>query len=726
MSSSGAVSIPIFDEDVELVSKHLLSDEERRSITTVVGIEGTGKTTLAKLIIDNKEIKDRFTCRVWMKVPPSYTLELLMELTAKAAAIQIRKGNMKFPKDWSLEDSIFTLRVMMGLKYLIVVDGLPTRYFMDLLTKTIPDMKTASRILLLSPNANIVMPQDYFYPLRLLDDERSRILLRRKMKVEIPSIALEKYIVAKCEGLPMKILKMSKLLSGLGLEEWSSELEKKEPYEGYNRWSELLDIHTNLREMLCYFELYPADLEIPTRRLLAVWVAGGAVREGKDPPEVAVEGFLSEMINLNMLQIAKKKANGKPKTCRLLNDFRQFLKTDEGQYVKGLPFRRVADRLDQDNINQTDSIHNCIFNFQSFHEVGDYLYQCRLKNCVARLWVLDLEGLYTPNLPENISTTLTELKYLSLRKTYLESFPSFLSTLPKLQTLDLKHTRIPTLILTRSIWNVHLKYLFLTDTYRTIFPYHPPPSDLKTLRGLFVDQTTPLKGGLDQLVNITKLGIAFRSGQEGMESQLDTVADWIANLKNLQSLKLKSRDEEGQPWNLHLNSLKNHKQLTDVYLLGRLTSPSILSQFPTSLSELTLSDSKLEDDPMQILKALPNLRWLSLRHESYMGKKLVCNSNSFPRLNLLKVLNLKHLEELNIEEKALRSLRNLKIRSCPCMKILPRGLEYVNNLLQLKLVDMPTEITTDQINIPPNCELLALALTSNFVYNTLSPYGHQY
>ncbi|RDX63428.1 Disease resistance protein RPP8, partial [Mucuna pruriens] len=189
-----------------------------------------------------------------------------------------------------------------------------------------------------------------------------------------------------------------------------------------------------------------------------------------------------------------------------------------------------------------------------------------------------------------------------------------------------------------------------------------------------------------------------------MESQLNAIADWIMKLEYLQSLRLQSRDEEGRPWNLHLKSLKNHINLTDMYLLGCLSNPSILSQFPPSLVELTLSHSKLEDDPMQILKDLPNLRSLFLLAESYMGKMLVCNSGSFPQLYVLKVWNLEQLDEWIIEQEALPCLRQLEIRSCLQMKMLPDGLKHVNTLLELVLTNMPMEIDTGKHNIPPKSD----------------------
>lgn len=198
------------------------------------------------------------------------------------------------------------------------------------------------------------------------------------------------------------------------------------------------------------------------------------------------------------------------------------------------------------------------------------------------------------------------------------------------------------------------------------------------------------------------------SETDAMTKKLEAVAEWIVKLKHLQSLRLKSRDEEGKPWELHLKSFENHANVTDMYLLGILSSSSILSQFPRSLIELTLSHSKLKDDPMKLLKDFPNLRILSLLADSYLGQTMVCESQSFPQLHVLKFWLLEPLEELKIEQGALPCLRQLEIRLCRNLKVLPGGLKHVSTLLELKLTNMPLEINAEINNIPlpPNCKVV--------------------
>ena len=73
-----------------------------------------------------------------------------------------------------------------------------------------------------------------------------------------------------------------------------------------------------------------------------------------------------------------------------------------------------------------------------------------------------------------------------------------------------------------------------------------------------------MKDGLDRLINLRKLEVAFQltnSQHEAMSSQLDAVAEWVQNLNHLQSLRLKVSDEKNQPWDLDLRPLSGHVNL---------------------------------------------------------------------------------------------------------------------------------------------------------------------
>ncbi|KAK7839666.1 putative disease resistance protein [Quercus suber] len=226
------------------------------------------------------------------------------------------------------------------------------------------------------------------------------------------------------------------------------------------------------------------------------------------------------------------------------------------------------------------------------------------------------------------------------------------------------------------------------DRYRSKFvqPSGAALKNLQTLWGVFVDEDSPLTNGLNRLMNLRKLKLAFQLEL----SRRKVLAEWISQLNHLQSLWLKSIGEMGEPLDLYLKPLSNLRNLSSLYLFGRLENPSIMEHLPQSLTEVTLSASQLSDDPMPKLGKLPNLRSLCLYSGSYKGTTMVCSIDDFPQLLVLKLWMLDTLQRWDVQERAMRNLRELEIRSCNELEI-PTGLTCLETLQELKLTNMPED-----------------------------------
>ncbi|ONI15380.1 hypothetical protein PRUPE_3G040600 [Prunus persica] len=678
--SNSAVGL---EEDVhELVSRLTTNNEHHRFIS-IFGIEGIGKTTLAKEIYNHADVATHFPQRVWVSLPGE-----------------------------SIES--WVQKVRDNERYLIILDNISTKEELEAAREVESQVASpsGSRILLTIRDTNLV-PEISSPPhhLRLRTKEESWKLLNQMVHFRPKEEVKAKEILGKCGGFPLAIVRLGYLIywnAVNDVEELERMIKQKEKpmLETYPTIESIKgslpesDLH--MFKCLSYLKLFPMEIEIPARRLIALWIAEGVVKvekktespesedvanvypESPESEDVANE-YLTELINRDMIQVVERKLNGTVKTCCLPYSLRELeLYKSSGWIVN---FERnnpsttsIPGKSSRNDYRGLPSI--LTFDTRE-EEAGNFL---RKGGGFRRLQVLDLERLFIPKLPDTL-VKLRQLRYLGLRWTCLGSIPSSIGKLVKLQTLDMKHTSVRTL--PRSIWKLQeLRNLYLNQNCRSRLEHHQGGNSLQNLRtlwGLFVDKDSPLKDGLDKVTNLRKLGLAFQLGQEEQKA----LANWIKKLKYLKSLRIRSIGKTGEPCDLMCMPLKDLNHLSSLNLFGKLTSSTIAEcEFLRNLTDLTLSASSLKDDPMHKLGRLPNLKLLCFYSDSYIGEKMHCLADGFPQLLVLRLWNLVNLVVWDVEEKAMQKLRELEIRSCKNLEILT-GLEHLKTLLELKLTDMP-------------------------------------
>ncbi|KAI3818040.1 hypothetical protein L1987_11842 [Smallanthus sonchifolius] len=145
-----------------------------------------------------------------------------------------------------------------------------------------------------------------------------------------------------------------------------------------------------------------------------------------------------------------------------------------------------------------------------------------------------------------------------------------------------------------------------------------------------------------------------------------------------------------QALKLVLKSLATLVKLSHLNLLGNLERLPSANEFPPTVKVLTLSISQLSKDPMETLGQLPCLIVLRLLGDSFTGKRMVCRRGGFKQLEVLKMWKLTGLEEWDMEEEAMESLKELNIRHCQKLKNIPyRLLIKPRRLERIILTIMP-------------------------------------
>ncbi|KAL7218020.1 hypothetical protein ACSBR2_011285 [Camellia fascicularis] len=186
-----------------------------------------------------------------------------------------------------------------------------------------------SRVVLTTRNADLAsfVSKEYHgdvYNLQPLPRKESWTLFCRKTFVEnsCPSHLerLSKAILNRCEGLPLAIVAISGLLStkdNSSVDEWDkiyrslgAELQGNDKLQSMNKILSLsyIDLPYYLKFCFLYLSVFPEDCFIDHWRLIRLWVAEGFVetKAGMTKEEVA-EGYLNELINRSLVQVAKRK-----------------------------------------------------------------------------------------------------------------------------------------------------------------------------------------------------------------------------------------------------------------------------------------------------------------------------------------------------------------------------------------------------------------------------------
>ena len=185
---------------------------------------------------------------------------------------------------------------------------------------------------------------------------------------------------------------------------------------------------------------------------------------------------------------------------------------------------------------------------------------------------------------------------------------------------------------------------------------------------------------MTQLINI-----GFVNVKETDEMDL---CDSIQNMRLLRYLSILVTNEEET---LRMDALSSPPpNLQKLVLVGKLEK---VPQWFCSLQSLTylfLHWSRLEEDPLPHIAALPHLGSFDLTN-AYVGKQLRFGTG-FLKLTVLWICNFPQLDEILIENEVMPNLKSLWIDSCMELKTVPMGIEYLQNLQQLDLTSASREL----------------------------------
>ncbi|CAJ1958737.1 unnamed protein product [Sphenostylis stenocarpa] len=731
-----------FIEETEVVGFELPRDEligclikgtNQRSLISVVGMGGLGKTTLAKHVFNNQLVKKHFHCRSFITVSQSYTVRgLLIDMIQKFC----KDANEPIPKGLhEMDDNTLITEVRQYLqtkRYLVLFDDVWKENFSDDIEHALPNNKEGSRIII---TTRMMPVAEYFkksaavhvHQLQHLSPNKAWELFCKKAfrfepteqcPTDLEDMSQE--IVQKCGGLPLAIVSIGGLLSTKEktMFEWRNvcqnlrmELERNAHLTSITKILSLSydDLPHNLKSCMLYFGIYPEDYSINRKRLTRQWMAEGFVKNEKTRPmEEVAEEYLTQLIHRSLIQVSRVGFDGKVKSCQVHDLMREVII----RKMKELSFCHLMqedDELDTVGITRRFSIASCSNNvLRSISKLGIraiYVFSKselpkdfvgRLSSKFKLLKVLDFQSTLLNYVPNNLGN-LFHLRYLNLSHTKVEVLPRSIGKLLNLETLDLRQTHVH--VLPREINNL-TKLRLLPVYYRkyegqysmlnfTIgVKMHKGIGCLKSLQKLYFLEAE--HGGLDLMQELKMLKQLRKLGIRQVKTEYaNALSSAIGEMTHLESLNVGAKAENEI---IDLNFVSTPPHLRVLNLKARVTKfPEWIPKL-NYLVKLRIGLFNLEQDPLDSLKDLPNLLRLNMWDDAYVGESLHFKRGGFPRLKELDLTRLSKLSSISIDEGALLRLEHFRFKDNPQMKVVPHDLKHLKSLQFLGFADMPAEL----------------------------------
>ncbi|KAG5604068.1 hypothetical protein H5410_025560, partial [Solanum commersonii] len=614
-----------FEDEIGTLIDRLTQGSRELDIISIVGMPGTGKTTLANRLYSYGSVVSHFDIRAYCQVSPVYSHRGLILSLLAMLHVSIDETSLLSEETDELKDILS--KILRSNRYLILLDDVWNPKAWDDLKCCFPDVKQGSRIVLTTRNRDVayyVKSVNKPYHLSLLTYEESWELLKMKVfgngscSPHLEKVGQE--IVRKCGGLRLSIVLVAGILSKIEqTEECWSEVAK---HLGINMLSALNDIieqsyqHLpyHLKSCFLYFGTFLEFKEINVSKLTWMWIGEGFVNdlESKSLQDI-VRGYLENLIRRNLVMNAKRSSDGISSRKQLAQRRLAFY-CEEENLVKWSSSCYLVDSVHFGEDKRTNV---------SSRQVPQIFYNFKF------LKVLNLESTVINSFP----TVLVYLRYFAAQ-TDQDSITSLIANLWNLETLILKPTKGELKLPVTIMKMVRLRHLCIDNAYFT----------LNGVKGL-----------------LEKLEVLF-TPCFSCAKDVELVVQKTPNLRELRCSFVDFR-QECLPCLNFLETLEIHLAADST-----VSGPYI---FPATLRNLTLSNFFLGSCHESNISMLPNLCILKLVSIFFDNDKWEVRASEFLKLTVLKLVKCEFLEEWIVSNDAFPILEHLVLRECPYLKEIP-------------------------------------------------------
>ncbi|XP_054815316.1 putative disease resistance RPP13-like protein 1 [Prosopis cineraria] len=723
------------DTDKEKIIEILSSNNKGENqlpvdVVAIVSMGGMGKTTLARLIFEDKRIKEEFQHRAWVFISEEFDVGQATKVILEALDCRI-----KISDDLNL-NQLQMKKKLKDKKFFLVLDDVwnQNRTIWEVFQTPFNYGAPGSKILITTRNKKVaeVMRSSYMHLLKPLEDEDCwKLFVKYAFKEQHQHadpnlLSIGRDIVKKCGGLPLAIKTLGSLLhTKPSSQDWVSILESDIwhlPEDDSNIIPSLrLSYHclpSNLKRCFAFCSLFPKEHLLKKDVLIQLWMAEGLLHSTQKSKSI-------EKVGDEVFNDLESRSFFEPQgdyfiMHDLLNDlamsvvgeFCVRLEVDQAQDIskKARYFSYLATK--NEKLEIFEDVFLC-HQLRSFIRLDNDPVNCDIKNdmisrltCFKYMRVLSLRGNQNfKRLTADISN-LKHLHYLDLSDSAIENLPNSLCLMVNLQTLKLKGCVNLTTLPSNFHTLTKLRHLDLENSGIKMMPKHMGKlKHLQTMNWFVVGNN----GGSD----LKELGALYHLGGTLTISNMKSIDD-PTNIKDAK-LKEKHMDElnliwgsvqsheESQRQECVLEALEpnsNIKKLTVTRFSGTVFPNWFDGLHLPSLVSLSLSSCSycLNLPPLGQLPSLQKLEIQGFHGIRVIDQDFYGNGSSVPPFHCLSYLKfswMREWEEWNIchEDGSFSCLQELYIWDCPRLtKSLPQHLPSLKRLDIMKCISLKTTL----------------------------------
>ncbi|XP_015160128.1 putative late blight resistance protein homolog R1A-3 isoform X3 [Solanum tuberosum] len=697
-----------FEVETNWLLRKLTSGPADLDVISITGMPGSGKTTLAYKVYNDKSVYSHFDLRAWCTVDQGYDEKKLLDKIFN----QVSDSYSKLSENIDVVDKL--RKQLYGKRYLIVLDDVWDTTTWDELTRPFPNGMKGSRIILTTREKEVALHgKRYTDPLelRLLRSEESWELLEKRAfgNESCPDELLDvgKEIAENCKGLPLVADLIAGVIAGREKKRsvWLEILNNLHSFILKNEVEVMKVIEISydhlpdhLKPCLLYFAGWPKDTAVTIYELKVLLDAGGFVEKTEmKSMEEMVKIYVDDLISSSLV-ICFNEIGDYP-TCQvhdLVHDFCLIKARKEKLFDRissSAPSDLLSSKITIDDDEEHSGLNFVLFGSNKKRHSGKHLYSLRINGDklddhlsdtfhlrhlrLLRALYLDPSFIKVNDSLLNEICMLNHLRYLRIG-TEVKYLPLSFSSLWNLETLWVDNEE-STLILLPRIWDL-IKLRVLVMTACSFF-------DMDTDEPILVAEDTKL----ENLTLLEKLVLSYWKDTEDIFERFPNLQDLSFELKESWDYSTE------QYWFPKLDFLTELEDLTVEFERSNTNDSGSSAaincpwdfHFPSNLKKLSLYDFPLISDSLSTIARLPNLEELYLYDTIIHGEEWnMGEEDTFENLKCLKLQRVT-LAKWEVGEESFPALEKLKLEGCCDLEEIPPSFGDIWSLKIIKLVESP-------------------------------------